>query len=92
MWVEIDRYNHGCCGIRYKSQLEAIKDGAWKIWDEERVRRMHNFGHGTMKDHEHYCKNNNCDVVSMDKFWSMTKCLGPKWREDAEEFIKKVLR
>jgi hypothetical protein len=31
--------------------LDAIKDDAWSPWDEERVRKAHNFGRGTMKDH-----------------------------------------
>lgn len=91
MWFTINKYDHGCCGREYPSKLDAIKDGAWSPWTEERVRRAHNLGRGTMKDHEWHNKLNHKVVVSKEEFWRIAEPLGEEWRREAEEFIKDLL-
>ena len=91
MWFTVNKFDHGCCGRKYPTMLDAIKDDAWSPWNEERVRKAHNLGRGTMKDHYRHNLMNAKVIVTESEFWNMTACLGDEWRAMAEEFIKRVL-
>lgn len=46
--------------------MEAIKQGWYVAYDEERIRKAHNFGHGTMADMKRYMKNNKAYCIFYD--------------------------
>lgn len=91
VWFTIDKYDHGCSGLPYKNKLGAIKGDSWQVWTDERVRKQFNFGQGSMKDFERYCKNNNCTPVMQGNFWKIAEPLGPEWRFNAEKFIEETI-
>ena len=91
IWFTIYKYNHGCCGVPYKSKLEAIKDDRWGMWTDERVRKQFNLGQGTMKDFERYCRNNNFIPVTEEEFWKIAAPLGEEWMHSAEKFINETI-
>lgn len=91
IWFTIDRYDHGCTGLAFKNPLAAIQSDAWQVWTDERVRKQFNFGNGTMKDFERYCKNNMCTAVMEGNFWKIAEPLGEEWRRGAERFIEETI-
>lgn len=50
----IDSFTGGISGRRYKSINEAIQDGGYSVWCNEKIKLAFNFGNGTEKDIKRY--------------------------------------
>lgn len=48
----------------YNSIKDAIQDGGYSVWCNEKIKKAFSFGNGTEKDFERYCKDNKCKIVS----------------------------
>lgn len=46
----IDSFSNGITGRPYKSINEAIQDGSYSVWCNEKIKLAFSFGNGTEKD------------------------------------------
>jgi hypothetical protein len=69
----IDSFSGGISGRRYKSINEAIQDGGYSVWCNEKIKLAFNFGNGTEKDFKRYCKDNKCKIISENEFFFAVK-------------------
>lgn len=46
----IDSFSNGISGRPYKSINEAIQDGGYSVWYNEKIKLAFSFGNGTEKD------------------------------------------
>lgn len=46
----IDSFSNGISGRPYKSINEAIQDGGYSVWCNEKIKLAFSFGNGTEKD------------------------------------------
>ena len=54
----------------YKGGInQAIKDGYFNVWTDERIKKAFNFGNGTKKDFNRYKEANKsyCKILEMDE-------------------------
>lgn len=65
----IDSFSNGLSGIPYKSVKDAIKDGGYSVWCNQKIKQAFNFGNGNIKDFEEFCKNNKCKIISENEFY-----------------------
>lgn len=61
----IDSFSNGISGRPYKSINEAIQDGGYSVWCNEKIKLAFSFGNGTEKDFKRYCKDNKCKIISV---------------------------
>lgn len=88
---EVDRLSHGCVGRPYKNRLEAIKDGSWSPWNENRIKGAFNFNQGTMSDFKRFAKDNKFDILSEDEFWAIAGELSETEQQQCKSFIELIL-
>lgn len=67
----IDSFSGGVSGRPYNSINEAIKDGGYSVWCNEKIKLAFSFGNGTEKDFKRYCKDNKCKIISENEFYSL---------------------
>lgn len=67
----IPRFTHGLVGRKYKSLREAIEDGFYDAYTEERIKLAFNFENGTLADLKRFCKENKKTILSSDKFFNI---------------------
>lgn len=85
----VDRFNHGCSGRKYKNRREAVMDGAYQVWNENRIRRGFQFGCGTLEDLKRCCKDNNADILSPEEFYKILDTVPD--REMHDSFIRRQM-
>ena len=61
----INSFSNGLTGRPYNSINEAIQDGGYSVWCNEKIKLAFRFGNGTEKDFKRYCKDNKCKIVSV---------------------------
>lgn len=71
----IPSYTHGLAGRKYKNMREAIKDGTYDAWTDERIKLAFNFGNGTLKDLKRFCKDNKEKIISSECFYKILNSL-----------------
>ena len=67
----IDSFSGGISGRPYNSIKDAIKDGGYSVWCNEKIKLAFSFGNGTEKDFKRYCKDNKCKIISENEFYSL---------------------
>lgn len=67
----IDSFSGGISGRPYKSIKDAIQDGGYSVWCNEKIKKAFSFGNGTEKDFKRYCKDNLCKIISESEFYSL---------------------
>lgn len=92
----IDSFSGGLSGRPYNSIKDAIQDGGYSVWCNEKIKKAFSFGNGTEKDFERYCKDNKCKIVSESEFYIVENSIGsfqkPIIPGDCPTFLsKKVL-
>jgi hypothetical protein len=65
----IDSFSNGLSGRPYNSIKDAIKDGGYSVWCNEKIKLAFSFGNGTEKDFKRYCKDNKCKIISENEFY-----------------------
>lgn len=60
----INSFSNGLSGYPYNSIKDAIKDGSYSVWCNQKIKLAFSFGNGTEKDFKRYCKDNKCKIVS----------------------------
>lgn len=60
----IDSFSGGLSGRPYNSIKDAIQDGGYSVWCNQKIKKAFSFGNGTEKDFKRYCKDNKCKIVS----------------------------
>lgn len=60
----IDSFSGGLSGRPYNSIKDAIQDGGYSVWCNEKIKLAFSFGDGAEKDFKRYCKDNKCNVIS----------------------------
>ena len=65
----IDGFSNKLSGRSYKSVKDAIKDGGYSVWCNEKIKLAFSFGNGTEKDFKRYCKDNKCKIISENEFY-----------------------
>ena len=63
MTIEIYRENI----VKYGSIENAIKEGFYTVWTQDKIRKAFNFGNGTQKDFERHKDNNKTLCVFMEE-------------------------
>lgn len=46
----INSFSHGLTGRPYNSIKDAIQDGGYSVWCNEKIKKAFSFGNGTEKD------------------------------------------
>lgn len=87
----IDSFSGGISGRRYKSINEAIQDGGYSVWCNEKIKLAFNFGNGTEKDFKRYCKDNKCKIISENEFYKELYSLPLNEQETHIQFIREHL-
>lgn len=87
----IDSFSGGILGRRYESINEAIQDGGYSVWCNEKIKKAFSFGNGTEKDFQRYCKDNKCKIVSENEFYKELSFLPPNEQEMHVQFIREQL-
>ena len=52
----INSFSHGLTGRPYNSIKDAIQDGGYSVWCNEKIKKAFSFGNGTEKDFKRYYK------------------------------------
>lgn len=52
----INSFSHGLTGRPYNSIKDAIQDGGYSVWCNEKIKKAFSFGNGTEKDFEGIAK------------------------------------
>lgn len=71
VYFDVDMYDHGCCGVPFKSVLNAIKAGCYMPYDECRIKKAFNFGKGTLADLKRFAKANKSQLLTANEFYSL---------------------
>lgn len=87
----IDSFSGGISGRRYKSINEAIQDGGYSVWCNEKIKLAFNFGNGTEKDFKRYCKDNKCKIISENEFYKELYSLPLNEQKTHIQFIREQL-
>ena len=85
----IPSYTHGLVGRKYKNLREAIEDGFYLPWDEERIRCGFKAGNGTVNDLKRFCKDNEETILSASEFFNILEYVNNKQMH--LNFIRSVL-
>lgn len=83
----IDSFSGGVSGRPYNSINEAIKDGGYSVWCNEKIKLAFSFGNGTEKD----CKDNKCKIVSENEFYKELYSLPLNEQKTHIQFIREQL-
>lgn len=83
----IDSFSGGLSGRPYNSIKDAIQDGGYSVWCNEKIKKAFSFGNGTEKDFERYCKDNKCKIVIYKELYSLPL----KEQETHIKFIREQL-
>lgn len=67
----IPRFTNGLVGRKYNSLREAIADGFYDAYTEERIKLAFNLGSGTLSDFKRFCKENKKTILTSKKFLSI---------------------
>lgn len=67
----IDSFSGGLSGRPYNSIKDAIQDGGYSVWCNQKIKKAFSFGNGTEKDFKRYCKDNKCKIISENEFYSL---------------------
>lgn len=87
----IDSFSNGVSGRPYKSINEAIQDGGYSVWCNEKIKLAFSFGNGTEKDFERYCKDNHCKIISESDFYKEIHSLPLNEQITHIQFIREQL-
>ena len=87
----INSFSHGLTGRPYKSINEAIQDGGYSVWCNEKIKLAFSFGNGTEKYFKRYCKDNKCRIVSENEFYKELYSLPLNEQETHIQFIREQL-
>ena len=87
----IDSFSGGVSGRPYNSINEAIKDGGYSVWCNEKIKLAFSFGNGTEKDFKRYCKDNLCKIISESDFYKELHSLPLKEQRTHIQFIREQL-
>lgn len=87
----IDSFSGGISGRPYNSIKDAIKDGGYSVWCNEKIKLAFSFGNGTEKDFERYCKYNKCKIVSENEFYKELYSLPLNEQKTHIQFIQEQL-
>ena len=87
----IDKLDHGCVGRPYKNNLEAIKDGAYYVWNEAKIKDGFKFGEATYKDLENHAKLNKQVLLTKEKFYKLLEKLSEGEFRKHERWINESL-
>ena len=86
----IDTYNHGRCGRKHKNMQEAIVQGSWDVWPEQRIKLGFNFAKGTMQDLKRFCKDNFSKIYNENEFMALLETVPEDSKRQSIEFIKQT--
>ena len=84
----IDGFSNKLSGRSYKSVKDAIKDGGYSVWCDQKIKLAFNFGNGNIKDFEEFCKNNKCKIISENEFYKELYSLPLNEQEVHIQFIQ----
>ena len=84
----INTFDHGCCGRKHKNVQEAIIQGSWDMWPEQRIKKCFNFANGTMNDLKRFCKDNHSQIYEENEFTSLLDTIPEEHKRKSIEFIK----
>lgn len=87
----IDSFSNGLSGRSYESIRDAIKDGSYSVWCNQKVKQAFNFDNGTEKDFKEFCRNNKCKVLSENEFYKELCSLPLNEQEAHMSFIREQL-
>lgn len=87
----IDSFSGGISGRPYKSIKDAIRDGGYSVWCNEKIKKAFSFGNGTEKDFKRYCKDNLCNIISESDFYKELHSLPLKEQRTHIQFIREQL-
>lgn len=87
----IDSFSGGISGRPYNSIKDAIEDGGYSVWCNEKIKLAFSFGNGTEKDFERYCKYNKCKIVSENEFYKELYSLPLNEQKTHIQFIHEQL-
>lgn len=82
----IDSFSGGISGRPYNSIKDAIQDGGYSVWCNEKIKKAFSFGNGTEKDFERYCK-----IISESDFYKEIHSLPFNEQITHIKFIKEQL-
>ena len=83
----------GClAGRKYSSVRDAILDGGYDVFTDEKVRCCFNFGNGTEKDFDRYCRDNLLKRITVDEFRSIADSFGEKDRDVHLKFLDDTIK
>lgn len=87
----IDSFSGGLSGRPYNSIKDAIQDGGYSVWCNEKIKKAFSFGNGTEKDFKRYCKDNKCNVISENEFYKELHSLPLNEQKTHIQFIREQL-
>lgn len=82
----IDSFSGGISGRPYKSIKDAIQDGGYSVWCNEKIKKAFSFGNGTEKDFKRYCK-----IISESDFYKELHSLPLEEQRTHIQFIREQL-
>lgn len=87
----INNFSNGLTGTPYKSIKDAIIDGGYSVWSDQKIKQAFNFGNGNRKDFEEFCKNNKCKIISENEFYKGLYSLPLNEQKTHIQFIREQL-
>lgn len=87
----IDSFSNGLSGRPYKSVKDAIIDGGYSVWSNQKIKQAFNFGNGNRKDFEKFCKRNKCKIISENEFYKELYSLPLNEQKKHIQFIQEQL-
>lgn len=87
----INSFSNCLTGRPYNSIKDAIQDGSYSVWCNEKIKLAFSFGNGTEKDFKRYCKDNKCKIISENEFYKELYSLPLNEQKTHIQFIREQL-
>lgn len=87
----IDSFSGGLSGRPYNSIKDAIQNGGYSVWCNEKIKLAFSFGNGMEKDFKRYCKDNYCKIISENEFYRELHSLPLNKQRMHIQFIREQL-